>query len=767
MQRHIFKYCRMPGIPAVTFAIGGLLMASVVGAQDDFPEAPQIAVQQEQPAAEGEIEVLMRGPVHEAYAEQFVLDPEPGLLIPKEPPEPLDELPPESVPEGENIEWVGGYWGWDDEREDFIWISGIWRSVPPGQRWVPGYWIADADGYRWSPGFWLAAQVEELSYLPQPPPSREAGPPGDPPSEQHFWVPGNWLSVGDSFRWRAGYWAAAPDNWVWMPARYVWTPLGFVFLDGYWDYPIVQRGVMFAPVYCPGYVCPQFVPQHVIPAGPMLVHLFVRPAYHHYYFGNFYGDPFVNMGIFPWVTAHQFVDFAFYDPLWMHYRFTRFGAYEQLVGWNRYFLANERVRPPVTFAEFQRFEQQITPQVDAAVVRQTGLVQPFNEFARRDDIQFAFRSIDEQQRRQFTERSRALRDLARERQEVELADRERIDTDVEANVRAQTRLELPRTDDLPRRPTHRGERRTARPPIGERERDEQRRPRIGERPERDQARPRVDDQRRRRIDEEPRRDDLDPRDRQDRRLRDMEERRLRDFDGRRPRDLEDRRRPGVDDRQVPDRFEDRQPRRLEDQRRDLDDRRRPRDFGDRPQPRFDDRRMPERFDDRQPGRFDDPRQRGMEERRFRDFDDQQDRGFDNRRQPEFDARQSGRFDDRQPRRFDARQPSRFDDRQPGRFDARQPSRFDDRQPGRFDDRQPGRFDDRQPGRFDDRQPGRFDARQPGRFDGQQPGIDSRQMRDFDNRGARGFYDRRQPGLDDRRLGNDEFRRQPQRTQERP
>ena len=33
------------------------------------------------------------------------------------------------------------------------------------------------------------------------------------------------------------------------PAHYVWSPSGYLFVDGYWDRPLMQRGMMFAPVY--------------------------------------------------------------------------------------------------------------------------------------------------------------------------------------------------------------------------------------------------------------------------------------------------------------------------------------------------------------------------------------------------------------------------------------------------------------------------------------------------------------------------------------
>lgn len=54
--------------------------------------------------------------------------------------EAIEEVPPEQKPTGDNVDWIPGYWAWDDERTDFLWVSGIWRSLPPGRQWVSGYW---------------------------------------------------------------------------------------------------------------------------------------------------------------------------------------------------------------------------------------------------------------------------------------------------------------------------------------------------------------------------------------------------------------------------------------------------------------------------------------------------------------------------------------------------------------------------------------------------------------------------------------------------
>lgn len=33
-------------------------------------------------------------------------------------------LPPDQKPEGDDVAWIPGYWAWDDERNDFLWVSG-------------------------------------------------------------------------------------------------------------------------------------------------------------------------------------------------------------------------------------------------------------------------------------------------------------------------------------------------------------------------------------------------------------------------------------------------------------------------------------------------------------------------------------------------------------------------------------------------------------------------------------------------------------------
>src|SRR5262249_12454420 len=155
------------------------------------------------------VEVLTRGPVHEAFATPTT-DPVPTPPVAKQPPQPLDEMLPEQKPDGEVV-WVAGYWAWDDDRKDFLWVSGVWRSVPPGKRWVAGYWRQLGGQYQWVPGFWTVATPQkaqqEIAYLPAPPALPEVAPPGKPPTADSFFVPGHWTWEGTRYVWRAGYWA--------------------------------------------------------------------------------------------------------------------------------------------------------------------------------------------------------------------------------------------------------------------------------------------------------------------------------------------------------------------------------------------------------------------------------------------------------------------------------------------------------------------------------------------------------------------------------
>ncbi len=241
------------------------------------------------PEPEPDGTALMRGPVHEAFAEQFSVAVTPTAVINKEPPQPIEEVPPEFRPEGDNIQWIAGYWGWTFRSKTLFGSRGFGvlyhRSTVDSS-----YWAQVEDGWQWVSGFWTKKDTEELVYLPMPPETIEAGPSSPAPGDDYFWIPGNWVYAQQRYDWQPGYWSQGHEDWVWIPSRYVWTPSGCIYREGYWDYVIASRGTMFAPMRFPVGYGNRFRPSYVVETGPLwLANLFVLPGFNHYAFGNYYG----------------------------------------------------------------------------------------------------------------------------------------------------------------------------------------------------------------------------------------------------------------------------------------------------------------------------------------------------------------------------------------------------------------------------------------------------------------------------------------------
>lgn len=308
-------------------------------------------------------EVLLRGPLHEAFADAHQADPQPNPIVETAPPEAIKEVPPEFKPEGNNVEWIPGYWAWDVSQNDFIWISGVWRDVPPNQRWVPGYWEQAENGHRWIAGFWAGLEQQDLSYLPTPPANLDRGPSVTAPSDDYFYCPGNWEYQNNNYVWRTGHWQPRVANWIWIPASYVWTPRGCIYRPGYWDREFDVRGTLFAPVHFQQqqYLAADysFQPNYCVNTGAdFFVHLFVQPNCNHYFYGDWYGQNFVNTGFRPWVQpqSHR----RNYDPLLAHYNCSRYRQGSQLlISWvsnqHRHYRRNRDHRPRNTFQAHVNF----------------------------------------------------------------------------------------------------------------------------------------------------------------------------------------------------------------------------------------------------------------------------------------------------------------------------------------------------------------------------------------------------------------------------
>lgn len=370
-------------------------------------------------------EALTRGAIHEAFAEPFDANPKPTTVVPRKPPEPIDEVAPDVKPDGDNVEWIPGYWGWDDDREDFVWISGLWRKIPPGRRWVPGYWVDEQGGFRWVSGMWAEDRVQELNYLPAPPDSLDQGPNVAAPSDDYFWIPGCWVYGNTGYRWRAGYWSLGQNNWIWSPARYVWSPRGCFFVPGYWDYAFARRGVLFSPVYFrPAiYRRPAFVysPSVVVSLGGISSHLFVGVGFGHYYFGDYYGDGYFRRGYQPWYSFHG----RRYDPCltyysWYHRRNDKFDYVRRLEDRHNHFVKNTDLRPPRTYLAQRDWERR----VGDTRARETGElgrslrdVQNRRDNDRDNNVRFV--KVADTQRREIEQHRTQLRDLSSERSKLE------------------------------------------------------------------------------------------------------------------------------------------------------------------------------------------------------------------------------------------------------------------------------------------------------------------------------------------------------------
>ncbi len=339
--------------PVTLFFITALLAAGASYVQS--AEQPPPEPSQEQP------EALTSGPVHESFAEPVEIQNETGVTAPNEPPPEITENIPNEKPDGKQYVWVPGYWAWDAQRNGYIWVSGCWRAAPPERYWVPGYWYQTSDGWEWVPGFWASSPDEQqIEYLPAPPPVSDIEAPGPPPISNDIWIPPCWYWRQDNYVLRPGYWLTPYDDWIWIPSHYTWTPRGYVFIGGYWDYSLSRRGILFAPYYIPRplYLRPGFSLSLgvVLDLGVLELNLFTYPRYCHYYFGDYYSDIYIGLGIYPqfeWRTYH-----TWYDPLYVHSRWRHHETEQAWYDHERHEYDLRRndaaLRPTRTYRDMQR-----------------------------------------------------------------------------------------------------------------------------------------------------------------------------------------------------------------------------------------------------------------------------------------------------------------------------------------------------------------------------------------------------------------------------
>ena len=389
------------------------------------PSAPQpdTAVPPPAGAASDKIVELTRGPLNQGFAEMTNMTPQPSPPVAKEPPAPIDESPPDVRPDNPESTWVPGYWSWDAESNHYIWVSGSWRVPPPGHRWIPGYWSGSDGNFQWVSGFWSPGEVEEVTYLPAPPPYRDEDVDvSSPPDAEHFWVPGYWAYRTQAYEWQPGYWSRVVAGWMWIPAHYQWTPYGYVFIAGHWDYPLVRRGILFAPVSfaAPIYLNRAFVytPINVVALNALVDNLFVAPGYQSYFFGDYYGPQYARFGIYPWFNVG--VGPYLYDPifayrsslLWRtnpHWRDDFRRRYDRLV-------RDPALRPPRTWHDYQRLVRD-----GKTLPRDRMVALPLREAVRDKNFNEHIVHLSEVDRRDLRQQNEFRRNLVTERRRLERA----------------------------------------------------------------------------------------------------------------------------------------------------------------------------------------------------------------------------------------------------------------------------------------------------------------------------------------------------------
>lgn len=373
------------------------------------------------PATDEGMEILTRGPIHEAFADVSVDEAQPGIIVStRRVPDPINEIPPDFRPEGDHVEWISGYWNWDEDQNDFIWVSGIWRNVPPGRQWIPGYWTPVESGYQYISGFWTDSNETETVYLPPPPKPLQASPSSPSLSPYHVWTEGHWVWFHDRYAWQAGYWLEQRPEMVWIPARYVWSPRGYIFVRGYWDYQLARRGVMFAPRY---YAYPiyrnhgyYYTPSIVLNIDTIFLSLFIRSDSHHYYFGDYFDDRYKRRGFRPWYSKHA-TRYG-YDPFYRSYRQYRLRNDSQ---WEhkyhqqfQYLHDHKEARPPVNYRSQtnQNYDRSHGPTNQMIGRRLTDVVENKNQPLR-------FTRMNSNQKREFQEQDHKSNNFQAKRRELE------------------------------------------------------------------------------------------------------------------------------------------------------------------------------------------------------------------------------------------------------------------------------------------------------------------------------------------------------------
>ncbi len=193
---------------------------------------------------------LAQGTVHEALISASGIPSQTKIVL-----QPLpDDVPVIERPaqRGSDSVWVEGYWNWISDSRQFAWIPGFWRRAPENLRWQAGSWIPAPDGVVRHPGYWYDAN--------RPPQRMHRAPPDDQGREAtkgmvgdgNVWIRGSWIVNNErKYEWEPGYVARQETGYQWQPSTVLPAADGFAVVEGYWDFPLSERGTVFAAMQPP------------------------------------------------------------------------------------------------------------------------------------------------------------------------------------------------------------------------------------------------------------------------------------------------------------------------------------------------------------------------------------------------------------------------------------------------------------------------------------------------------------------------------------
>jgi hypothetical protein len=174
-----------------------------------------------------------------------------------------------------------------------------------------------------------------------------------------------------------------------------------------------------------------YTPTTMIDLAVFANHLFLRPNYGHYYFGDYYGSRYSSIGFSPWFSFHS--SRIGYDPFYAHQRWT----YRDNSQWDTQLASNfalrqenEAIRPPRTFAEqLTLSRQELTVENQSRV-----FARPLEQVAKSKEGSIRLQPVNEAERQRFSKLGKEARSYRKERQQLET--RAKVEADVEAKTDA-------------------------------------------------------------------------------------------------------------------------------------------------------------------------------------------------------------------------------------------------------------------------------------------------------------------------------------------